>query len=698
MPAGLPYFAWVDPGETTFAPEHLRWDENIFSFTLKQDEGDPASLTLVVRRPRNDAGNAIGLLGPGRKIWAWFAMDCGPDLIRFRGRLVGVPTSIFEELVTLEFVARPIDLVAQKEALAQTLRVLPYYDEVVIDPARRTDPEVVLEGYSAIWHYGREDHVLSVSDEITGEDGLVEFDGASEDGKVLYDGLGLTLTSGPLARVDVKAEYTWTQQAQGTVDLTQYLIRHWPGSGPNYITSLTMTADSWPKAGAGIGDGWTVAAASAFSTYDYTVQSKTVGLDQKVVFPTTTATGDYLSATGGGSTTTTTYTETTSFVNAPVSLTYPEMITQDSISVATTAEPGGEGVVWASTYTSSYSRNWSAVGAVVPLNYITFTMLAGYTANRQCTELVSFSLYADVQHVLTDPEDGEALRVDDVKSVNLSEAIGEGSDAYVPIGDPRRRSYIATARGNQSLEHLIALARAHLMKRARVVEIAFAPKLSRMPEITLRKNAFLVEPRIGEALGKVIGYSLALDGSDGRVKCEIRIGCAIGRGGSAVAAGGEPTYCDVDYTGADYQQFTGRTVLFDTSVGYQPPAADPNDDGINFLSALTAEDVIDIPLIVENPASVQADYVWSHAHWLTPTPIFELSASAGVEGEAFLGTTDEQRQAAVAARAQSVNNALNEVPTKASFKLKSMSRQFSSDYPIQVTDVKIPTGYDLSMT
>jgi len=687
MPAGLPYFAWVDPTETTFAPEHMRWDENIFSFTLKQDEGDPASLTLVVRRPRNDAGNAIGLLGPGRKIWCWFAFDCGPDLVRFRGRLVGVPTSIFEELVTLEFVARPIDLVAQKEALAETLRVLPYYDEVVIDKARRTDPEVVLEGYSAIWHYDRETHLLTVSDEITGEDGLVEFDGASEDGKILYDGLGLTLTSGPLARVDVKAEYTWTQQAQGTVDLTKYLIRNWPEAGPNYITSLTMTADSWPKAGAGIGDGWVVSEATASTPYDFTVQSKSVGSQQKLFFPDT--------SWFGGSTTTLNYTETTSFVMGPIAITYPEMLTQDKISFATAPEPGG--II--SSYTSSYSRNWSGVGAVVPLNTIAPTLLAGYTANRQCTELVSFSLYADVQHVLTDPEDGEALRVDDVKSVNLSEAIGEGSEAHVPIVDPRRRSYIATERGNQSLEHLIALARAHLMKRARVVEIAFAPKLSRMPEITLRKNAFLIEPRIGEALGKVIGYSLALDGSDGRVKCEIRIGCAIGRGGSAVAAGGEPTYCDVEYAGADYQQFTGRTVLFDTSVGYQPPAADPNDDGINFLSTLKAEDVIDIPLAVENPASVQVNYVWTHAHWVSPSPIVELFdtgliVGGGDEDQNF-AITDEQRQAAVQARSQSISNALNEVPTKATFKLKSMSRQFSSDYEIAVTMLSVPTGYDL---
>jgi hypothetical protein len=646
----MPYFAWIDPGETVFGPEHLRWDEDIFSFTLKQDEGDPASLTAVVRRPRSEAGNAIGLLGPGRKIWAWFALDCGPDLIRFRGRLVGVPTSIFEELVTLEFVARPIDLVAQKAALADTLRVLPYYDEVVIDPTRRTDPEVVLEGYSKIWHYDRETHVLTVSDEITGEDGLVEFDGASEDGKVLYDGLGLTLTSGPLARVDIKAEFTWTQLANGNVDLTHYLVSHWGSGGPNYITSYTLEAADWPKAGATIGAGWTVADATAANVYgDYQTKSTTTGSTLTVTFPDT--------SWFGPSSHTTTFSQTeTTFNEPPGSIPYP----QPPVDNAQWKDAiGEESVFGTSTYIASFSRNFSQNTPVLALNYTVPTLVAGYSANRQCSELVSFSLFADVQSVLTDPDDGEALSILDIKSVNLSEAIGEGTGAYVPIGDPRRRSYIATERGNESVEHLIALARAHLMQRARVVEIAVVPKLSRMPEITLRKNAFLVEPRVGEALGKIIGYSLALDGSDGRIKCEVRIGCAIGRGGSAVAAGGLPTYCEIAYTGADYQQFTGRVVLFDTSVGYQPPNADPNDDGINFLSVLRPEDVIETPLVVE----FGADEQWSNV--------------AGLK-------TQEQ-----------VTEQLKKVETRATFKLKSMTRQFSSDYELQVTDLKIPTGYDL---
>ena len=127
-----------------------------------------------------------------------------------------------------------------------------------------------------------------------------------------------------------------------------------------------------------------------------------------------------------------------------------------------------------------------------------------------------------------------------------------------------------------------------------------------------------------------------------------------------MASGGEPTYCEVAYAGADYQVFTGRTVLFDTSVGYQPPAADPNDDGINFLSVLRAQDVIDTDLMVENPAPVQA----SHLSGLTKD-------AAGEE--------------------------LKKWPTRATFKLKSMTREFSSDYQIQTTDLKIPTGYDLEV-
>jgi len=661
MPAGQPYFAWIDATETVFGSEHMRWDEPVFSFTLKQDEGDPASLTVVVRRPVNDAGEAIGLLGPGRKIWAWFAFDCGPALIRFRGRLVGIPTSIFEELVTLEFVARPLDVVAQKEALAETLKVLPYYDEVVIDKARRSDPDVVLEGYSAVWHYDRESHVISVSSETDGEDGLVEF--LCANGDVLYDGLGLTLTSGPLSRVDVSAEYTWTQQGFGTVDLTNYLVSGWPDSVNGEISSYTMSAGDWPKTGAGIGDGWVAAFGDAHDLVDLTVKTKNSG------FGTIVKNFD-------GSGVQTTISKSESYIAS--STTHGTNLilgwrTNADTSYSSTTSQDGDGLLYTSSsnYSTSWTESYFAQQAFKPI------LIAGWKANRQCTERVSFSLFADVQSILTDPEDGEALRIDDVRSVNLSDAT-EGT----PIGDPRRRSYITTARGNQSLEHLIALARAKLMLRARVVEITFAPKLARMAEVTLRKNAFLAEPRVGEATGKIIGYSLGLDGSDGHINCEVRIGCTIGRGGVVAAADGTPTYCSIDYVGADYQQFINQVVLFplDTSVGYSPPLAAPNDDGLNLLGALRVEDVIEVPpSVVFGPLEQKGNLENDAAPW--------GNVGAQEAGTDFVKADEAQAEAA--------KNMLKQYETKATFKLKSMTREFSSDYEIELTELKIPTGYDL---
>jgi hypothetical protein len=40
---------------------------------------------------------------------------------------------------------------------------------------------------------------------------------------------------------------------------------------------------------------------------------------------------------------------------------------------------------------------------------------------------------------------------------------------------------------------------------------------------------------------------------------------------------------------------------------------------------------------------------------------------------------------------------MKDCETRATFKLKSMSRQFSSNYQVQVTDLYIPTGYNLEV-
>ena len=123
------YFAWVEAGEAFDAVQHAREDEDIFEFRVEQNEGEFASLTLSVKNPR------IGLLAAGRKVWAWLSWDSGAGVVPlFFGRLVGVPTDVNRELVTLAFTARPADFVDRKAAKAETLKVRPYYDPVWINP------------------------------------------------------------------------------------------------------------------------------------------------------------------------------------------------------------------------------------------------------------------------------------------------------------------------------------------------------------------------------------------------------------------------------------------------------------------------------------------------------------------------------------------------------------------------------------
>jgi hypothetical protein len=169
------YFAWIDDDETTFDPTvHNREDEDIFSFTVEHNEGDFATLTLEIRNPR------IGLLSPGRKTHAWLSyapQDAGPAELRplLHGRLIGIPNNINAEIVTLMFTARPDDFVAQKGAVAASLRVLPFYDEVFIAEDKRGDPDVVFEARTELWHIDRVTGLVLTSDLLVAEDGEVEF-------------------------------------------------------------------------------------------------------------------------------------------------------------------------------------------------------------------------------------------------------------------------------------------------------------------------------------------------------------------------------------------------------------------------------------------------------------------------------------------------------------------------------------------
>src|ERR1700739_3888873 len=123
MTAPLPFFfAWVDETDTAFGAAFERVDEDIFSLEIKGEEGQVPTLDITIRNPR------VGLLSPGRKVWAWLARqprDGSGVVPLFFGVLVGVPANLFAELITLQFIARPPDYIARKQAAAVALKIRP---------------------------------------------------------------------------------------------------------------------------------------------------------------------------------------------------------------------------------------------------------------------------------------------------------------------------------------------------------------------------------------------------------------------------------------------------------------------------------------------------------------------------------------------------------------------------------------------
>lgn len=365
--SNLPFtFAWVDPTTTTFNASTMNvFDEDILSFELKHEEGQIPTLDMVVRNPR------IGLLNPGRKTWAWLAWDNNGTLIPiFFGMLVGVPTNLFKEKISLQLIALSPQFIANKQRLAETMKTAPYYDPIWIDEGKRDDPDTVLEGWSALWHIDRTTLAITASDVLVGEDGTEVF-GVTD---AFYDSVELSLGQPPLNNVRVETGVHWTQRSSGQFKVPTLNVQSYTGDS---------LLNDWPKPGAGIGAG-------------YTCQSS---FTNDVFFVSQTPTASY------------SYSWTNTDPNpgqcsnssASTSSSGPALLSPNPLQAAlagyyqsglcfpTTDPPAN----WPMTLTSS--------GIIVPLWAVSMDMTIRYDAERAFTELIAFDLIANTQPILSAP-------------------------------------------------------------------------------------------------------------------------------------------------------------------------------------------------------------------------------------------------------------------------------------------------------
>jgi hypothetical protein len=241
--AGPYYLAYVDQG-TAFNPAvHDVMDEYVFRVDFKITEGDKPTLVLDILNPH------IGLLNTSRKQWVWFSRmgSNGHIYPLFYGRIMAIPTNLVGEIITVNYIAWPIDFYQQRQALAEAVKVNGPYDAVFIDPAKADDPDTILEAISGSYCVDPITHVVTIEDFIEASDGNVNFTADTH----FYDGFTIEVDQqAPLTSVLMDAQVGWDQTARGFLDMQPI--------SPIVTYSGDGVINDWPKSSDQLGSGWSV--------------------------------------------------------------------------------------------------------------------------------------------------------------------------------------------------------------------------------------------------------------------------------------------------------------------------------------------------------------------------------------------------------------------------------------------------------
>lgn len=631
------FFAWTDKGANIWNPTYLRQDEEVFGFNITQAEGEFAGMDLDILNPR------VSFLGPTRKQWAWlsYRKRNGVVVPLFYGRLIGVPQGLQDNVVRCEFVSRPVDYDAAKVAVAEALKTAPYWDDIWFSEEERNDPDRVLEGRTALWHTGRFSSGVSATPIIA--TGGTAFGG----GDVEYESVQITYTQSPARKAVVQAAVQWNQEGKGEVDLTRRIIKAFDNltiggvtavdGGPrphgnviNVIAGPDLIAN-WPKFGAAIGGGWVVGPSSAKVIGQAPLPPILVGNQQAM-----DAVAHWKDFPGSSLALQQLFDRAPGFV----------------VQIEDTTRP------WA-------NAGWLAHGDVnimwLPVWQIGAKLKVRWKTSRQRTEVVNFSVEANVQPLLTEPGDDEVIYL----------TFGP-ADVDDFMEDKRRATFFETDRGHAALQSLLTQVSAHLYARARAVDVAFTLiDFEAGLNLSTSGAASIADDRLpgGLAAGKIKSYSISVDGDSGSMTASLTIGCAVGRNGVIDSDAGTPSYVNDGYVEPGYQDAAGRVIaIANGSIGYTLDHYLFDDDGVDLHH-------------------VDQDYITS------------LHVSGGL---------DEQRAAAtggggVASSTAGVVDRINGVKTKVSITFKPVDggpfttfiTDEGTDPDIILTQLQIPRTIDL---
>lgn len=327
------------------------------------------------------------------------------------------------------------------------------------------------------------------------------------------DGFELSYREAPLRKVQLELRAMWTQQLFGEIDITPNILTAFEAAGSprGYVTSYT---------GTGLYDDWPHKDDGIGNVYSFGKQD-IAPVDGKAL-----------------------------------------KTKYKAVAVAYERKPADSNTAKADNLRILFKRWAFAIDSRVH-----------YEVEIDRTEDIRFNVLAGIQDIVNDSDD-QVAEVITLSSGNIGVPVGPEGSKYIPIGDVRRDAYFSTARGNQSIRHGLAHARALLLRRARAVEIRVTVPIAYAMAATCRKSLSLVHPKLpGEtAIGKIVAYEFGVDGEDGAEFGTITIACMAGKNTSVIANPGNPVWASATYVGSDYQVFEGRTeVAVDGGMTYAPP-------------------------------------------------------------------------------------------------------------------------------
>lgn len=252
MPVAGPfYLAYVTDDSVAFdSVVHARMDEYVFSWRRILSETDKPVLEVEIRNPH------IGILNSTRMQWAWLSWlnpangHVEPLML---GRIVANPNNVLSEIIIVQFTSWPSDFFKQRQNVAESLKVAPFWDEVFVAVEKSDDPDTVLEAQSKLWCVDPITLVVTAEDILDASDGNVDITADQH----FYDALDMHDGDAPLTAVLIDATVSWTQTGRGFIDMGQNVIRSFSGDG---------IIGEWPKPLAELGNGWSVKAAFAADT------------------------------------------------------------------------------------------------------------------------------------------------------------------------------------------------------------------------------------------------------------------------------------------------------------------------------------------------------------------------------------------------------------------------------------------------